>query len=69
VAVVSMVALMAILVILVAANVKALWQLKQELRLVEQKQIRRLQPEPTPTNVVTRAGAESAPAPARSNTR
>jgi len=42
-AVIVMLFLMAILMLLVAGNVRTLVQLKQELRLVERKQIRRLE--------------------------
>jgi hypothetical protein len=41
-AVVVMLILMAILMMFVASNVRTLVQLKQEIRLVERKQIRRL---------------------------
>jgi len=42
-AVVVMLILMAILMLFVASNVRTLVQLKQEIRLVERKQIRRLE--------------------------
>ncbi len=58
-AVLLMLVLMAILMILVASNVRTLWQLKQELRLVERRQIRRLEAEAARTNAVPRAATEA----------
>jgi type II secretory pathway component PulK len=53
VAVIIVLALIAVLMILVASNVRALQQLQRELRLVEHKHLQRREASGTRTNAIT----------------
>ena len=53
--IIAMMALLALMLIYVAASTRSLHQLRQELKLVEQKQIQRLQPAPAPRTNATAA--------------
>ncbi|MDB6108631.1 MAG: hypothetical protein JWR69_381 [Pedosphaera sp.] len=63
VAVIIVLALIAILMILVASNVKALHQLQRELRLVEHKQLQQRAAGVARTNAGATARVEPGPAP------
>jgi hypothetical protein len=63
VAVIIVLALIAILMILVASNVKALHQLQRELRLVEHKQLQQRDARAARTNAITPARFEPGQSP------
>jgi hypothetical protein len=54
--VIAMMVILSMMLIYVAASVRSLSQLRQDLKLVEQKQVQRLQ-SPTPTSTRTNAAA------------
>jgi hypothetical protein len=54
--IIAMMAILAMMLIYVAASLRSLSQLRQDLKLVEQKQVQRLQ-SPTPTATRTNATA------------
>jgi hypothetical protein len=66
VAVIVVLALLAIMLIFVNANIRALYSLGRELKLIEQQQIKRLNARTNPTNAVaaqfSSPGVNSTPA-------
>jgi Na+/melibiose symporter-like transporter len=61
-ATIIMIAILGIILIFVAANAKRIYQLDRELKLVEQRQVNRLNPPASPTNHVAASVSTNSPA-------